>query len=201
MDQTRPRRRISRRPRTFKLAVGLALFVPVLIADPTAGHIRNFGKVDSRLYRGAAPSLQGLKDLADGGIAFVIDLRQDGAATVAERNEVQRLGMAYANIPLPAFSAPPQDKVQSVLRLLLAADHGPVFLHCRRGKDRTGTIVACYRIQREGWTNRSALQEASAFGMSSAERGMRSFVMHFTSFPELLFPVRPPVVPLSPIQR
>ena len=30
---------------------------------------------------------------------------------------------------------------------------GPIFVHCRRGKDRTGTVIACYRIQHDGWAN------------------------------------------------
>jgi protein tyrosine/serine phosphatase len=64
--------------------------------------------------------------------------------------------------------------------MLLRNDSGPIFLHCRRGKDRTGTIVACYRIQHDNWDNRRALEEAGHFGMSSLERAMRSYIEHFT---------------------
>ena len=47
----------------------------------------------------------------------------------------------------------------------------PVFVHCRRGADRTGTAIACYRIEHDHWTNQQALAEAKTFGMSSMEVG------------------------------
>jgi protein tyrosine/serine phosphatase len=58
----------------------------------------------------------------------------------------------------------------------------PVFVHCRRGKDRTGTVIACYRIQHDGWTNIHALEEAKSHGMSFAERSMRAYILHFKPF-------------------
>jgi protein tyrosine/serine phosphatase len=54
-----------------------------------------------------------------------------------------------------------------------------VFVHCRRGKDRTGTVIACYRIQHDGWDNRHALEEAKEHGMSSFERAMRAYILSF----------------------
>jgi protein tyrosine/serine phosphatase len=53
-------------------------------------------------------------------------------------------------------------------------------VHCWRGKDRTGTIIACYRIQHDGWSSRQALKEAEQRGLSHAEFGMRSFILKFS---------------------
>jgi len=39
--------------------------------------------------------------------------------------------------------------------------------------------VACYRIEHDGWDNRRASEEASKYGMSWMERGMRSFIVKF----------------------
>ena len=55
--------------------------------------------------------------------------------------------------------------------VLLRPGDGPVFIHCRRGKDRTGTVIACYRMQHDGWNNAKAQAEANEFGMSHLERG------------------------------
>jgi hypothetical protein len=47
-------------------------------------------------------------------------------------------------------------------------------------------VIACYRIQHDGWGNDRALEEAKEYGMSFVERGMRSFILHFSSASTLL---------------
>src|ERR1019366_8567503 len=47
----------------------------------------------------------------------------------------------------------PPNQISRVLGLL-APPASPVFMHCRRGADRTGTVIACYRITHDGWNNR-----------------------------------------------
>jgi protein tyrosine/serine phosphatase len=146
-------------------------------------HIRNFGKVDDHVYRGGVPSPEGLKELANMHVVLDIDLREPGQRTAFEKNAVEKLGITYLNVPLPEMSAPPQESVRKVLIQLTAKTTGPVFVHCRRGKDRTGTIIACYRVEQDHWSNRRALDEANHYGMSFAERAMRRFVLNFKSLP------------------
>jgi protein tyrosine/serine phosphatase len=33
--------------------------------------------------------------------------------------------------------------------MLQNKSRGPIFIHCRRGADRTGTVVALYRIEHD----------------------------------------------------
>jgi tyrosine-protein phosphatase SIW14 len=148
-------------------------------ADDPAIHIRNFGRVNDHIYRGAEPGDDGMRDLGAMRVVLDIDLRESGTATESERKMAQSLGMQYVNVPFPPLSAPSPEQVKRVLSLLEPDDAGKIFVHCRRGKDRTGTVVACYRIEHDGWDNRRAAQEANGYGMSWAERGMRSFIMHF----------------------
>ena len=61
----------------------------------------------------------------------------------------------------------------------IEASPGPVFVHCQFGCDRTGTIVACYRIHHYNWSGESALREAESHGMSRLEFEMRRFVVEF----------------------
>jgi protein tyrosine/serine phosphatase len=155
-------------------------FRPGLAASSPAADVRNFGEVNDHLYRGAAPSAVGLQELGAMGIKLVIDLRETGRGTSVERAQVEKLGIRYVNIPLRPTSAPTQEEISHLLSLLSQNGTSRIFVHCRRGKDRTGTVVACYRIQHDGWTNRKAQAEANEYGMSRMERGMRSFIVHFT---------------------
>jgi protein tyrosine/serine phosphatase len=56
---------------------------------------------------------------------------------------------------------------------------GAVFVHCRRGADRTGTAIAVYRISHDHWDNKQALHEAKDFGMSMFARGMQHYVADY----------------------
>jgi len=124
----------------------------VYAAAPSEPHVRNFGQVDEHLYRGGEPSLVALDELHAFGIKTVIDLRLPGEGSLVEKDRVLKLDMRYVSVPLPPFSAPSQAQIESILSMLLRNDSGPVFLHCHRGKDRTGTVVACYRIQHDNGT-------------------------------------------------
>jgi len=79
-----------------------------------------------------------------------------------------------------AVAAPRPGEIQQALALILHDPSAKIFVHCLRGKDRTGTVIACYRIQHDGWDNRRALEEARNYGMSSFEHAMQSFILHFT---------------------
>lgn len=163
-----------------------------LAADAPAAHVRNFGKVNDHLYRGGEPTVVGLQELAAMGVKVDIDLRQPGEGTDVEQAAAKKIGMKYINIPFPPFSAPPNSLVARVLALLTGSNTDAVFVHCRRGKDRTGTVIACYRIQHDGWNRERALTEAKQYGISFAERGMRSYILHFTPIP--------PATALTPVQ-
>ena len=149
-------------------------------AQTPAIHIRNFSEVNAHLLRGGQPDLNGLRELAAAHVALVIDLREPSAESEWERRTVEGLGMKYLGIPLPGFSSPNSQEVRRILTVLNPDDAGKVFVHCWRGKDRTGTVVACYRIQHDGWNSKKALAEADSHGMSRVERGMRSFIMRYT---------------------
>lgn len=163
--------------RGFGLLVCALTFVSA--AENPAGHVRNFDKVNNQVYRGGEPTAVGLTELGAMGVKIDLDLREASDATKVEKQEAEKLGMKYVNIPMKPMSAPTDDQVERVIGLLVQTKAGPVFVHCRRGKDRTGTVIACYRIQHDGWSNNEALAEARKHGMSFTERGMQHYILHF----------------------
>ncbi len=87
--------------------------------------------------------------------------------------------MQYVNVPLDGYQAPTAAEVAKVLAVLSDPSNGKVFVHCRRGADRTGTVVAMYRIEHDHWSNQQALEEAKSMKMASSERLMQKFVLGF----------------------
>jgi tyrosine-protein phosphatase SIW14 len=141
--------------------------------------IGNFHQVDSNLFRGAQPAAQDFQSLARLGIKTVLDLRPEEGHLRAEKKLVEAAGMRYVSIPMDGLLAPTDAQIARALAVINDTANGPVFIHCRRGADRTGTVIACYRIAHDQWTNGKALDEARTCGMSWIERGMRSYVLHF----------------------
>jgi protein tyrosine/serine phosphatase len=164
------------------LAVGMASAITLGTAgergQPAQDGIRNFGKVSDTLYRGAEPGEAAFQTFKRLGIKAIIDLRMPGSALKTEAAQAHAGGILYTNIPLHGTGRPTGDQVNGLLSLLDTLP-APVFIHCQHGCDRTGTIIACYRIKHDKWSNEAALQEAEKYGLSTFERSMRKYVMAF----------------------
>jgi len=143
---------------------------------PYGVDLPRFSRVSERLYRGAQPSDEGFLKLKELGIKTVINLRADDALALVEKAKVEGLGLRYYNVALPGMSAPTDEQVARVISIIDEPESGPIFIHCRRGSDRTGTIVALYRISHEGWTIEQALMEAKHHGLSWVEFGMKRYI-------------------------
>jgi tyrosine-protein phosphatase SIW14 len=127
--------------------------------------IGNFGVVSTALYRGAQPEQRGFEELAKMGVDIVVDAR--GNRTDSEGKVVRGLGMKYVAIP---WHCPfPHDEVfVRFLKLLKENPGKKVFVHCRLGDDRTGMMIASYRMAVEGWSADDAMLEMQHFGFSTA---------------------------------
>ncbi len=156
------------------------LLTKLAVAADVPQHVRNFGQVNETLFRGGMPTDDALRELKALGVGLVIDLREEGNARQEEKRKVEELGLRYAHVPMRSLAAPRPVDIQQVLSLILREPKAKVYVHCLRGKDRTGTVIACYRIQHEGWDNQRALTEAKSYGMSRLEVAMQSFILHFT---------------------
>ena len=62
------------------------------------------------------------------------------------------------NIPI-AGRIPSQAQVEEFLAIVADPDRRPVLLHCNHGIDRTGVMIAVFRMEYDGWSNEEALQE------------------------------------------
>jgi protein tyrosine/serine phosphatase len=149
---------------------------------PVQEGILNFGKISDNLYRGAQPDAAALKSLQKLGIKTIINLRMPDDAWKAEETEARTRGILYTNVPFQGLGRPTDAQVSQVLGMIESLP-GPVFIHCQHGCDRTGTIIACYRIKHDLWPHEQALKEAKRYGLSRFERGMNKYVLAFAKPP------------------
>jgi protein tyrosine phosphatase (PTP) superfamily phosphohydrolase (DUF442 family) len=158
--------------------VSSALPVIALAGNGPSG-LGNFQKVDEHVYRGAQPTDRGFQELAKLGIRTVVDLQEGGSRSAAEEKIVKAAGMQYISVPMKGMETPSNESVRKVLALLEDTTTGPVFVHCHRGADRTGGVIACYRIEHDHWQNDRALTEARSMGMSWFQLAIQHYVQNY----------------------
>ena len=146
-----------------------------------------FNKVDERLYRGAQPTEAGFKQLREMGIKTIINLRMEpDQVRTDEKRIVEGLGMKYVSIPVEDGNfftrsrTIPDDAIRTFFKTVDDDEHGSVFVHCHRGADRTGALIAFYRIGRQGWDAERAAKEARDIGMRSWYKGLQKQIREFT---------------------
>ena len=164
-----------------------------LARNPTAKMdkrvIPDFAEVTPTLYRGAQPRKHGFETLARMGIRIVVDLRGDRRG---ERREVNRLGMEY--VPMHWECSFPKDRIFAQFLTLIQKNPGKkIFVHCRVGDDRTGMMIAAYRMAEEGWSAKQAMKEMEKYGFSFTHKRLicprlseyeEHFPEHFATKPE-----------------
>ena len=153
--------------------------MPAFAASPSVSGINNFYQVDGQVYRGAQPNEEGIKYLSQLGVKVVLDLREPGKRSIEEEREVTAAGMRYVNVPMSGLIPPTAAETSAVLKLLEDPTAGPVFVHCKRGCDRTGSVVAAYRIDHAKWDNARALKEAMDDGMSRLQVPRQRYIRTF----------------------
>jgi protein tyrosine/serine phosphatase len=136
----------------------------------------NFFKINDRLYRGGQPRKGGIKKLSELGIKTIINLRRESDETRAERKEAEAAGIKYFHISMSSLGRPSDVQVTRALEIIDQSENHPVFIHCKRGSDRTGTVIAAYRISRDGWGTKEALDEAKRNGMRWIQFAKKDYI-------------------------
>lgn len=152
--------------------------------------IENFQQVSNDVYRGARP-LDGkaFEELRDRGIRTVIDLQggdikspifgwisglvqfgENPAWIQYEKSAVEFLKMKFVNEPINSLD--PLDRAQGyrlgrAIALMKDPANYPIYVHCEHGIDRTGLMIALYRVFVQGWNRQAAHDEMVQMGHSA----------------------------------
>jgi protein tyrosine/serine phosphatase len=127
--------------------------------------VRNFGVVDGRIYRGRQPKAEQYSQLAVLGVTTVVDLRDDAEGYA--RRAAEAAGLTYVNIPIDSKGKPTDADVVTFLKTIEAVEarnaNGKAYVHCAGGRHRTGSMLAVYRMVRNGWSANRAYDEMEAY--------------------------------------
>jgi len=141
--------------------------------------LANVGRVAPGVYRGAQPETAGYAMLKKMGIKSVINLR----TSMSERAAVEAAGMQSFEVPMEMSRDGLRAKVDRAVALMADPANQPVFVHCRQGQDRTGIVVAAYRIKMEGWPLADAEAEMQAFGFNNIWVNFKQFIRAYGKHP------------------
>jgi hypothetical protein len=137
------------------------------------------------------------------GIRTVLDLRKGEAEGAGQQRKVQRecnltsphlplppaaeavaaqkLGLTY--LTLPMYKSPdPRQTAQFLAWLRDPAIPKPIYFHCQHGRDRSGALLAHYRILIDHWTLDHAVAEMKGYGfLPKTEPGIMAKLMTLRS--------------------
>ena len=131
---------------------------------PGDNNLPNLFQVTPNLFRSGQPTRKGFgaarKNL---GIQTVINLRNDRD----DGKDAQGLGLNLVYVPMSAWNAADEDNpllARAIHEVQIATSRGKTLVHCQYGADRTGAVMAVWRIIGQGWSKDAAIAEMRGGG-------------------------------------
>ena len=117
----------------------------------------NLYRVDDKLYRSEQPVRDDAALIKKLGIKTVINLRYFDRR--GDEKALAGSGIALFNQPLLTWRIRPKDIAATLYLIERQQQYGAVLVHCYHGADRTGLMVAMYRIVYQHWPVAEAKRE------------------------------------------
>ena len=121
--------------------------------------VENLYRIEDGLYRGAQPTSAGVRELTALGVRSVLDL----AGGARDESLLRDNSVKLFHVPMSAWGLH-DDLVLKALRIMADPQNRPLMIHCRLGADRTGAMVALYRVVVLGWSKSEAVREMNQGG-------------------------------------
>ena len=145
---------------------------PEWAAPVSSKHLKNFHKLDDKVYRSGQPDRKGFQELQALGIKNVLSFRDHHA----DDRDAKGLGLTLHRVKMEAGEIR-DEQVAEALRIIRTAK-GPVLIHCWHGSDRTGLVSAMYRILYQNWSKDEAIEELmkGGYGYHSLYRNIPEYL-------------------------
>ncbi len=134
-------------------------------------HLKNFYRLDDKVYRSAQPDREGFRELKALGIRNVLSFRD-----YHSDDDGKDAGLTLYRVKMETGDVREEQVVES-LRIIRGSE-GPILIHCWHGSDRTGLVSAMYRIVFQGWTKDAAIDELmhGGYGYHSLYKNILEFI-------------------------
>lgn len=116
-------------------------------------NIRNMHQVCPGIFRSGQPTAKNFQELDRLGIKSVLNLRN----ILSDRRKARKTSLSLYRVRMRAGKICDRHIIEAIKVILNAPK--PLLVHCRRGSDRTGVVIALYRIVVDGWDKDRALNE------------------------------------------
>lgn len=116
--------------------------------------LSNLHQVTPMLYRSAQPDATSGEALRMLGIKTVLSFRKRDKDEPLHKTP----GITFKRYPLYTWDIEEED-ILEVLRILNNPANQPILVHCTHGADRTGLMMASYRMIIQGWSKEAAITE------------------------------------------
>ena len=130
----------------------------------------NFDKVDDGLYRISLPEIDDIYYIHDKyKIKTIIDFI-DTTTKTKEDEHAKELGIEYIHLPWRAYLPDSIRKnyyitiIDKFLEIVTKNENKPILVHCFHGRERTGLLVAIYKMIVHNYDYKEALQDMTNYG-------------------------------------
>lgn len=116
----------------------------------------NFYEVDTGVYRSEMPIADDMASMTAQNIKTVINLQyknQDEDAKIFDKS------VTLINEPILTWHVRPTQIARALYAIEQGREQGSVLVHCYHGADRTGIVIAMYRVIYQGWDIETARAE------------------------------------------
>lgn len=115
--------------------------------------LNNMYKVDNDLYRSEQPNAKAMFLLDSMKIKTILNVRR----IRNDRHEAKNTKLVLKHVPINTWFINYDDIVASLKEIVKSEK--PILIHCKHGSDRTGCVVATYRMVKCGWTKEESIRE------------------------------------------
>jgi len=167
--------RTTRAGRSGRLVTFGALLATVLAVPWARAGDSHPQEVAPGIFRSAQPDAERLRAAQRRGLRTVVVLRS--TIPDEERNAAAQLDLELVHVPMDGTKMPSMQEVDQAMTVILDPSKRPVLVHCAHGEERTGAVIAAYRVVADGWDPAAAESEALELGFGFDD--LRDFLVRY----------------------